>query len=53
MPDLEPAEADREPTVLGATRRGMLRGAAGIGAAGLTAGALAAAVTGAADAATG
>lgn len=41
MPDQESAEATREPAAPGTTRRGMLRGAAGIGAAGLAAGMLA------------
>jgi len=44
MPDLEPAEAGREPAVPGTTRRGLLRGAAGMGVAGLAAGVLAGAV---------
>jgi hypothetical protein len=40
MPDQEQAEASRESTP-GTTRRGILRGAAGLGAAGLAAGAFA------------
>jgi hypothetical protein len=44
MPDLEPAEAGHEPTAPGSTRRGVLRGAAGLGAAGLAAGVFAGAV---------
>ena len=40
MPDQGPAEAGREPAAQGTTRRGMLRGAAGLGAAGLAAGVL-------------
>jgi hypothetical protein len=40
MPDQESAEARRESVSPGTTRRGMLRGAAGIGAAGLAAGVL-------------
>jgi hypothetical protein len=40
MPDQESAEARRESAAPGTTRRGMLRGAAGIGAAGLAAGVL-------------
>jgi hypothetical protein len=41
MPEREQAEAKRESELPGTTRRGMLRGAAGIGAAGLSAGVLA------------
>ena len=41
MPDLEPADAGREPARPGTTRRGMLRGTAGLGVAGLAAGAFA------------
>ncbi len=52
MPDLEPAQAGRAPAAPGTTRRGMLRGAAGIGAAGLAAGVLAGAVAAPAGAAT-
>jgi anti-sigma factor RsiW len=52
MPDQESAEARRESTAPGTTRRGMLRGAAGIGAAGLAAGVLGAGVAGPALAAT-
>jgi anti-sigma factor RsiW len=52
MPDQEPAEARREAAVPGTSRRGMLRGAAGIGAAGLAAGVFAGAVAGPASAAT-
>jgi len=52
MPDQEPAEARRETKGPGPSRRGMLRGAAGIGAAGLTAGLLAGAVAAPAGAAT-
>ena len=52
MPDQEPAEATRESAAPGSTRRGVLRGAAGIGAAGLAAGVFAGAVGGPADAAT-
>jgi hypothetical protein len=48
MPDLEPAEA----AAPGTSRRGMLRGAAGIGAAGLAAGVLAGATAAPALAAT-
>lgn len=52
MPDQESAEARREPAAPGTTRRGMLRGAAGIGAAGLAAGVLGGVVAGPAEAAT-
>jgi len=52
MPDQEPAEARREAAPGGTSRRGMLRGAAGIGAAGLAAGVFAGAVALPADAAT-
>ena len=52
MPDQESAEARRESTTPGTTRRGMLRGAAGFGAAGLAAGVLGAGVAGPALAAT-
>ena len=41
MPDRTREEAGTEPSAPGTTRRGMLRGAAGLGAAGLAAGALA------------
>ena len=41
MPDKERAEAGQESPAGGTTRRGMLRGAAGLGAAGLAAGVLA------------
>jgi hypothetical protein len=51
MADLEPAAGDG-PVQAGTTRRGMLRGAAGIGVAGLTAGVLAGAVAGPAAAST-
>lgn len=51
MPDQEPAEARRESASPGTTRRGMLRGAAGIGAAGLAAGVLAGAAAAPAGAA--
>ncbi len=51
MPDQEPAEARRDSAAPGTTRRGMLRGAAGIGAAGLAAGVLAGATIAPADAA--
>ena len=44
MPDQESAEASREAAGSGTTRRGMLRGAAGIGAAGLAAGVLGGAI---------
>jgi hypothetical protein len=53
MPDLEPADAGRDPARRGTTRRGMLRGTAGIGVAGLAAGVLAGAVPASASAATG
>jgi hypothetical protein len=49
MPDQDSAEARREST--GTTRRGMLRGAAGIGAAGLAAGVFAGMAATPADAA--
>jgi len=52
MPDQEPAEARREAAPVGTSRRGMLRGAAGIGVAGLAAGVFAGAVAGSADATT-
>src|ERR1700728_1357691 len=52
MPDQESAEARRESASPGATRRGMLRGAAGIGAAGLAAGVLGGVVAGPASAST-
>jgi hypothetical protein len=52
MPDQESAEARREPAAPGTTRRGMLRGAAGIGAAGLAASVLAGVAAGPAGAAT-
>jgi hypothetical protein len=51
MPDQEPAETRREAEGPGTSRRGMLRGAAGIGAAGLAAGVLAGAVAAPAGAA--
>jgi hypothetical protein len=51
MPDLEPADAGGEPTRPGTTRRGMLRGTAGIGVAGLAAGVFAAVAPGSASAA--
>jgi hypothetical protein len=44
MPDQESAEANMETAAPGTSRRGMLRGAAGIGAAGLAAGVFAGAV---------
>jgi hypothetical protein len=53
MPDKERAEeASQQSEAPGATRRGMLRGAAGLGAAGLAAGMLAGAVAAPAGAAT-
>jgi hypothetical protein len=52
MPYREPAEARRESEAPGTSRRGMLRGAAGIGAAGLAVGVFAGAAAGPADAAT-
>jgi hypothetical protein len=52
MPDQDSAEARREPAAPGTTRRGMLRGAAGIGAAGLAAGVLGGVAAGPALAAT-
>jgi hypothetical protein len=51
MPDQESAEARREAAP-GTSRRGMLRGAAGIGAAGLAAGVFAGVAAGPASAAT-
>jgi hypothetical protein len=51
MADLEPT-TENGPAEPGTTRRGMLRGAAGIGAAGLSAGLLAGAIAGPAAAAT-
>jgi hypothetical protein len=53
MPDLEPADARPDPAGRGTTRRGMLRGTAGIGVAGLAAGVLAGAAPASASAATG
>jgi hypothetical protein len=41
MPDLDLADAGGEPPRRGTTRRGMLRGTAGLGVAGLAAGVLA------------
>jgi hypothetical protein len=41
MPDLDLTDAGGEPSRRGTTRRGMLRGTAGLGVAGLTAGVLA------------
>jgi hypothetical protein len=52
MPDRERVEASHESEVPGTTRRGMLRGAAGLGAAGLAAGVLAGVVAAPAGAAT-
>jgi hypothetical protein len=52
MPDQDSAEARREPAAPGTTRRGMLRGAAGIGAAGLAAGVFAGVAVSPASAAT-
>ncbi len=52
MPDQESAEATQETTAPGTSRRGMLRGAAGIGAAGIAAGVFAGVAAGPADAAT-
>jgi hypothetical protein len=52
MPDQDSAEAGRESAAPGTTRRGMLRGAAGIGAAGLAASVLGGVVAGPAMAAT-
>ncbi len=52
MPDLEPADADGKPARPGTSRRGMLRGTAGIGVAGLAAGVLAGVVPASASAAT-
>jgi hypothetical protein len=52
MPDLEPADAGGEPARPGPTRRGMLRGTAGIGVAGLAAGVLAGVTPASASAAT-
>lgn len=44
MPDQRQAETSREPAAPGTTRRGILRGAAGLGAAGLAAGVFAGAM---------
>jgi hypothetical protein len=52
MPDQEEAETGQEWKVPGATRRGMLRGAAGIGVAGLAAGMIGEALASPAQAAT-
>lgn len=52
MPDQESAAGGRESATPGTTRRGVLRGAAGIGAAGLAAGVLGGVVAGPAVAAT-
>jgi hypothetical protein len=52
MPDQEQAETSRESGALRTTRRGVLRGAAGLGAAGLAAGVFAGAVAAPAGAAT-
>jgi hypothetical protein len=52
MPDLEPAHAGGAPARPGTTRRGMLRGTAGIGVAGLAAGVLAGVAPASASAAT-
>jgi hypothetical protein len=52
MSEREQAEATRESELPGTTRRGMLRGAAGVGAAGLAAGVLGGVVAGPAGAAT-
>jgi hypothetical protein len=52
MPDRERVEASHESEVPGTTRRGMLRGAAGLGAAGLAAGVLGGVVAAPAGAAT-
>jgi hypothetical protein len=52
MPDQGQAEISREPGAPGTTRRGMLRGAAGLGAAGLAASVLAGVVAAPAGAAT-
>lgn len=52
MPDQESAVGTPESAAPGTTRRGMLRGAAGIGAAGLAAGVLGGVVAGPAMAAT-
>jgi hypothetical protein len=52
MPDLESADAGGEQSRPGTTRRGMLRGTAGIGVAGLAAGVLAGVVPASASAAT-
>jgi hypothetical protein len=52
MPDRERVEASHESEIPGTTRRGMLRGAAGLGAAGLAAGVLAGVVAAPAGAAT-
>ena len=51
MPDQGQTEISQEPGTPGTTRRGILRGAAGLGAAGLAAGAFAGLVAGPADAA--
>jgi hypothetical protein len=51
MSEREIAEAGRESAAPGTTRRGMLRGAAGIGAAGIAAGVLAGVAAAPADAA--
>jgi hypothetical protein len=52
MPDQDSAEARRESAAPGTSRRGMLRGAAGVGAAGLAATVLGGVVAGPAMAAT-
>jgi hypothetical protein len=52
MPERNEEEMPAESTASGTSRRGMLRGAAGLGAAGLAAGALGAFVAGPANAAT-
>ena len=52
MPDQGRAETSREPGSSGTTRRGMLRGAAGLGAAGLAAGVFAGVAAAPAGAAT-
>ena len=52
MPDQESTGASRESAGPGTTRRGMLRGAAGIGAAGLAAGVLGGVIASPAGAAT-
>lgn len=51
MPDQRQAETSRESGAPGTTRRGILRGAAGLGAAGLAAGIFAGVVTAPAEAA--